>query len=267
MITIYKITSPTGRIYVGKTKELQKRIGHYKKWVNSITQPKLRYSIRKHGWDNHKLEILEECTPENANNREIFWIKELKSFHGVNSKGLNLTPGGDGGKGGRKRNKSAKRVEQRCPKTFKVIKKWRSVTIAAKGMRVSTTNIYAAIKGGKQIYSQGFIWCYAGTFVAPREYKWKDADFLREKGLRAALQFKNGGRQNPQKGKKGHLSTSPKPVFCNELQMEFGSIMVAAEYLKEQYYPSQTIWAVAERVRQWAHGNNIKNKDFTFKFI
>lgn len=57
---VYKITSPTGRIYVGSTTRLSKRVKNYKNH-NCKDQPKLYASFLKYGFDAHIFEIIEEC--------------------------------------------------------------------------------------------------------------------------------------------------------------------------------------------------------------
>ena len=97
MGVIYKITSPTDRIYIGKTYDLRKRInGHIcssKKMRSNII---LHNSIAKYGWDAHFLEVVETVDNDLLNEREIYWIKELNTYHYENPQGLNMTRGGDG---------------------------------------------------------------------------------------------------------------------------------------------------------------------------
>ena len=84
---IYKITSPTGRVYVGQTRSMPKRLNSYK---NGYTekQPRLHRSINKHGWSNHTFDIIEECSILLLNEREIFWGKKLDVLgkNGLNCK-------------------------------------------------------------------------------------------------------------------------------------------------------------------------------------
>ena len=95
---IYKITSPSGKYYIGKTVDFDGRMSKYRNHSNS-QQKAIHASILKYGWENHKVEILEESTPENLNELEIKYIKELNSFSVDNPLGLNLTRGGDGSLG------------------------------------------------------------------------------------------------------------------------------------------------------------------------
>jgi group I intron endonuclease len=93
---IYKITSPTSKIYVGKTYDLRKRINCHKCCVRKGSNIILHNSIRKYGWDAHVLEIIEEVDDSLLNEREMFWITELKTYCYENKMGLNMTKGGEG---------------------------------------------------------------------------------------------------------------------------------------------------------------------------
>ena len=58
---------------------------------------RLYSAIRKHGQNNFDIQILEYIEKQaDLNNREIFWIRKLKSQ--LKSVGYNMTAGGDGGK-------------------------------------------------------------------------------------------------------------------------------------------------------------------------
>ena len=70
---IYKITSPTGRIYIGQSLNIHKyRKAHYAR-NECKDQPRLCNSINKYGWETHSFEIVEECLFEDLNCRERFW--------------------------------------------------------------------------------------------------------------------------------------------------------------------------------------------------
>ena len=85
MIGIYKITSPSGKIYVGQSINIKKRFETYKK-LYCKQQIKLYNSLLKHGAENHKFEIIEECSVELLNERERYY----QDFYNVLKKGLNL---------------------------------------------------------------------------------------------------------------------------------------------------------------------------------
>lgn len=96
---VYKITSPSGRVYIGITSNLIKRFSVYKS--NAVSRQTLIFnSIRKYGYENHKVEIMDTFTGDNdyANGKEIFWIRGYMSNKNKypEQNGLNLTDGGDG---------------------------------------------------------------------------------------------------------------------------------------------------------------------------
>ncbi len=93
MIGIYKITSPSGKIYVGKSINIEDRIKSYKYVGRRKLQRRLNNSINKYGLENHVFEIIELCTLDNIDEREIYWIK----YYNCVETGLNLTYGGEGG--------------------------------------------------------------------------------------------------------------------------------------------------------------------------
>lgn len=91
---IYKITSPTGRIYIGQSVDVHHRFKTYKRmYVKNEGQTKLHRSFKKHGVENHTFEIIEECSEEGLNCRERYW----QDFYDVLNGGLNcrLTKVGD----------------------------------------------------------------------------------------------------------------------------------------------------------------------------
>ena len=63
---IYKITSPSGKIYIGQSKDINKRFNLYKR-LQCERQPKLYNSFIKYGTINHKFEVLCECNKELLN--------------------------------------------------------------------------------------------------------------------------------------------------------------------------------------------------------
>ena len=93
---IYKITSPSGRIYVGQTYEIGQRISNYKALRHRSKKSIIIWSIKKYGWAAHSFEVIEEVEDSLMNEREIFWIAELKTFYPQNPHGMNLTFGGGG---------------------------------------------------------------------------------------------------------------------------------------------------------------------------
>ena len=57
---IYKITSPSGKVYIGQSIDIERRFRHYKRMVCK-DQVKVYNSFLKYGVDAHIFEILELC--------------------------------------------------------------------------------------------------------------------------------------------------------------------------------------------------------------
>ena len=186
---IYVLSNPiTAQIrYVGQTNDINQR---YRKHLTS------KGNTRKHKWVEGlrrkglkpNIAILESCTKENVNEREIYIIKELKSL-GFDL--CNHTKGGEGGdtfsgrthseetkkkmsqsqKGKLRpdlaiRNKKnlSKRVLQIDFNTKKVINEFESVSQASQLTGCSKTNIAKFANGSiKESIKKvgGFIWEYA----------------------------------------------------------------------------------------------------------
>jgi group I intron endonuclease len=91
---IYKIVSPTQKIYIGRTKNLKHRFLKYSRLLCE-KQPKLYNSLKKYGFENHTMEILVLIDDnDELNNLEMYYIKHYNTFN--TSNGLNLTEGGTG---------------------------------------------------------------------------------------------------------------------------------------------------------------------------
>ncbi len=71
-VGIYKITSPSGRIYIGQSSCIAKRWYHYK-MLDCKKQPKLHHSFKKYSVEEHEFEVLEMCLFEDLNVRERYW--------------------------------------------------------------------------------------------------------------------------------------------------------------------------------------------------
>jgi len=91
---IYKISSPSGKVYVGQTvRSFEKRMQEHRQETSCCTF--IKRAIDKYG-NEMKYEIIENNVPqEQLDEREIHWIKELNSLA---PGGYNLTTGGQSSK-------------------------------------------------------------------------------------------------------------------------------------------------------------------------
>ena len=79
---IYKITSPTGRVYIGQSKDIARRWKAYSILSNCGRQKVLYRSFIKHGVENHQFDIIEYCLEEDLNCSERFWQDEFSVING-----------------------------------------------------------------------------------------------------------------------------------------------------------------------------------------
>jgi len=85
MIGIYKITSPSNKIYIGQSINIEKRFNQYK-WSKAKSQPILHRSFLKYGVDKHIFEIVCECRKTELHDLETYY---QRLYCVVNSNGLN----------------------------------------------------------------------------------------------------------------------------------------------------------------------------------
>lgn len=93
MGVIYKITSPSGKVYIGQTIDSVKRFSKYKKGCCK-KQTRLNNSFLKYGFENHKIEIIEECDVDLLNDRERYW-QDYYNVLGLNGLNCKLTKSND----------------------------------------------------------------------------------------------------------------------------------------------------------------------------
>lgn len=90
---IYLITSPSGKRYVGQTRRsLEQRMKQHQNPKSGC--PILSASIRKYGWNRMSVQVLQECSNEELNDLERFYIK---GYNCLSPEGMNCTSGGDAG--------------------------------------------------------------------------------------------------------------------------------------------------------------------------
>lgn len=91
MIGIYKITNKlNGKAYIGQSNDIERRFKEHQQKGESSRIP-LDIAIQKYGKDNFIYEIIEECSLEELNQKEQYWIATLNTV----KNGYNCSEGGE----------------------------------------------------------------------------------------------------------------------------------------------------------------------------
>lgn len=160
MVGIYKITSPTKRVYIGQSVNIEKRKKEYFSQINCKDQPKLYRSLVKYGFCNHIFEVVEECEIEELNVKERYW----QEYYNVLEEGLNCRLTGTGDKSGKMSKHSVQKMSQNSGKPIVqytvegvLVKEWSSSKEAGCALNIHYENISACCR--QKINSAGgFIW-------------------------------------------------------------------------------------------------------------
>jgi group I intron endonuclease len=168
---IYKITSPTNKIYVGQTINLKSRINRYKN-LGCKKQKFLFNSLTKYGWNNHKFEIIKTVDVNFVNFWEIYFIRELNSFYFFNENGMNLTQGGEGTVGHKHSEETKLKMRNskidideisKSVNQFSLegvfIKKWENRFVAERFFSIKSDSIKRCLFGDS-LTAYKFIWSY-----------------------------------------------------------------------------------------------------------
>lgn len=132
---VYKIVSPSGKVYIGQSSNIRRRITEHL-YSSKKQNTKLYASIRKYGFDSHNIEILFLSQSDYEKNRmEQFFINYYDSIN----KGLNLIDV----KGDRKSFSGKKHTEEEIQKIKKrmngVTPEW-AISKRRKGVFCSLNN-------------------------------------------------------------------------------------------------------------------------------
>lgn len=94
MIGIYKFENRyTHQIYIGQSVRIERRYEQHREEAELMRSQSKFYEALHGHFEDFDFEILEECLPEELNERERYWVAYYDSFHN----GLNSNEGGLGG--------------------------------------------------------------------------------------------------------------------------------------------------------------------------
>ena len=93
---IYKATNKVnGRIYIGKTRDLNRRIIEHKRHAKKDKSP-FHDDVLRYGLDSFQIDIIEQADPEDLDSLEVRYIKEYREKLGEDCL-YNICKGGRGG--------------------------------------------------------------------------------------------------------------------------------------------------------------------------
>ena len=170
---IYKISYlKNNSVYIGQSIDIDRRIKEHKRKLkaNEHSNNHMQNIYNKYGIDFFNFEILELCTKELLDTREIYWIKQYDSH----KNGFNQTDGGVGSVGFFRTEEYKKNLSIRC-KELEInkkpivqysligekIKEFDSITSVFLEFGYDISSIAKNCKGFTK-YSYGFVWRYEG---------------------------------------------------------------------------------------------------------
>lgn len=161
---IYKITSPSGKIYIGQAINIEARRKLYRRLAsNIINQVALYRSLKKYGFNAHIFEVVEACPINKLNERERYW----QDHYEVLKYGLNCTLTKTDSKSGTCSELTKKRKSEAAPthpiKQYDLngnfIQDWNRIIDVEKELGIANQTITNCCKGIKNS-AGGFIWRY-----------------------------------------------------------------------------------------------------------
>lgn len=114
MIGIYKITSPSGRVYIGQSVNIKKRFYNYK-LMHCKQQIKLYNSFKKYGVESHNFEIIKLCLVRQLNGWERYYQEKYDSVEN----GLNCRLTNSNDKSGKLSNETKSKMSKAQKTRFK----------------------------------------------------------------------------------------------------------------------------------------------------
>lgn len=163
---IYKIThKSTHQAYIGQTQNFLER---WKTHIQS-NDTAIQKAITQEGVGNFTFEVLEECSEEEANNRESYWIKYYHTYeagYNTNTGSGNATQQlGEAHKPASaqvKRNtiNSPDGVDAFDPRTGEFVAHYNSIADANRAMGKEGTGNISAVCRGRGRTAYGYIWKY-----------------------------------------------------------------------------------------------------------
>lgn len=148
--TIYKYTSPSGKVYIGQTVNSQEQRARNGEGYKGC--PAFYRAIQKYGFENFIYEVLEEVEQEELDEKEKYYIA---LYNSLVPNGYNILTGGHDGYN-----------PEFCKKTYQYdlegnfIREWESLAAIERELPINKANASACCRHEK-LTSDGYIWQYA----------------------------------------------------------------------------------------------------------
>lgn len=220
--TVYKITSPTGKIYVGSTNNIKRRLGEYSK-LKIPSQYKLLASLKKYGFNAHSIEILWEGDVIERFNKEAEYGVKFSVLDRI--KGMNL----------------------KLPKKGEVFISYSEETLlrmrqARKGKSALWNNELVSIYTLQGVYIKTFNSCIecarelnttreiVGSITSGRTKTFKNIYLISKGGKKNIINLPESRKLRADKGKS--KNKNKRRIMCIEDNLLFTSVSEAAKHYK-----------------------------------
>ena len=176
MIGVYKIENKINKkVYIGQSIDINTRWYDHKRELNRNRHcnKHLQNSWNKYGENNFDFIIIEECTIEKIDEREIYWISHYNATNDIY--GYNITAGGQGLHGyfwtKEQREYLSSRQNPKAVLQFnlngKLIERWRSGSYAANETGIPVSGIMNCLRDdGDQYQTHGYLWIYEDKYYS-----------------------------------------------------------------------------------------------------
>jgi group I intron endonuclease len=147
MVGIYKITSPTKKVYIGQSTDIKNRFKSYKR-LNCKKQIRLYNSFIKYGVDKHKFEILCECDIKELNDKERYY---QDIFSAIGKTGLNCRLTASNDRSGKLSEEHKRKIGEAGKKRITSEETKKKLSEAHKGKKISNKHKEILMQSRKKI--------------------------------------------------------------------------------------------------------------------
>lgn len=223
---VYKITSPSGKIYIGESSNIKNRKYSYRTG-RCEKQIKIHLSILKYGWELHSFEVLEICSREDLKKIERYW-QDFYDSTGVN--GLNCQLTGTNELKGRLSDDAKKKISEFNKGKIITQKHRDAISKFNKGKKLSNEHKEKIGNASR------------GKYVSEEtKQKLRDINTGKNKSketlekMSLAMKKWHSVNKNPMEGRKGCLSAVSKVVIDLNTGVFYFGAKEASEYFNINY--------------------------------